>query len=94
MYSIAFAGDAALVIVVVLIVGMWNAVGEQDAAERNEVEPERCKQGVQSSVDLTQEPPPPRQLRWVHINVLWPRFGCLCSFLCSAGHSISMLLLR
>ena len=50
--STATACGAALIRVVVLVVGMGNAEGEQDAAERNKVEPERGKQGVHGSVDL------------------------------------------
>ena len=52
MNSIATACGAALIRVVVLVVGMGNAEGEEDAAEGNKVEPERGKQGVHGSVDL------------------------------------------
>ena len=73
---------------------MWNAVGEQDAAEWNEVEPERCKQGVQRSVDLTEEPPLPGQFGRVHINELWSNFwSTLRHFPFSLIHSLIMLLL-
>ena len=83
-----------MIVVVIRVVRLWNAVGEEDATERNEVEPEGGEESVQESVNLPEEPPAPRQLRWVHIDELRPPFcSKLHEIFCSLLHALNMLLL-
>ena len=75
------------------IIAKGDAITKENAAERNEIEPEGGEECVDYRVDLTEEPSSPGEVVRIDVDVPRPRLGSSLSMLCFLfSHAIFVLL--